>query len=123
MAKAKVNRSEVIRNILQDIGAVSKDAPAEWAKTVTTKLGKMGIKVSPPMIYQVRTKEMVKAGLAVKSKRPRKTAPKAKAVGNSHKPRNGGNYDVLFAVKKLSDQLGGLDQLDSAIEALRQLAK
>ncbi len=47
-AKAAVNRSDVIRKILQDIGAVSQEAPEGWAKTVSTKLEAKGRHGSGP---------------------------------------------------------------------------
>ncbi len=127
MAKAKVNRSDVIRKILQDIGAVSKDAPGGWAKTVKAKLEAKGIKVSDPMIYQLRTKEMAKAGVVVKTKRGRKkAAAKVKAVSlaggsSAPAPKTEGKYDALFAVKKLANELGGLEHVESAVAVLKRL--
>jgi hypothetical protein len=123
MAKAKVNKSDVIRKILSDIGAIAKDAPEGWAKTVTTKLEAKGIKVSAPMIYQLRTKEMAKAGMTAKTKRGRrKAAAKARAVGSSAPaPKNDGKYDALFAVKKLANELGGLEHVESALAVLKRL--
>jgi hypothetical protein len=127
MAKAKVNKSDVIRKILSDIGAIAKDAPEGWAKTVMTKLNAKGIKVSAPMIYQLRNREMAKAGVAVKTKRRhRKVAAKAKAVSlvvGSSTPatKHDGKYDALFAVKKLANELGGLEHVESAVAVLKRL--
>ncbi len=123
MAKAKVNRSDVIRKILNDIGAVSKDAPEGWAKTVTSKLEQKGIKVSPPMIYQLRTKEMAKAGLAVKAKRGRMKAKAVVASVATPATKSSGQYDALFAVKKLANDLGGLAHVESAVQVLKQLGQ
>jgi hypothetical protein len=121
-AKAQVNKSDVIRKILTDIGAISKDAPDGWAKTVTTKLGAKGIKVSAPMIYQLRTKEMAKAGLKVKAKRGQKAKSVASvAVVAAPKATKNGQYEALFAVKKLANELGGLDEIVSAVQVLKQL--
>lgn len=124
-AKAKVNRSEVVRKILSDIGAISKDAPEGWAKTVITKLEAKGMKVSAPMIYQLRTKEMAKAGVTVKAKRRRrKAALKARAVvALASTAHASGKYDALFAVKKLANELGGLEHVESAVQVLKQLAQ
>jgi hypothetical protein len=127
MAKAKVNKSDVIRKILSDIGAIAKDAPEGWAKTVATKLEAKGIKVSAPMIYQLRTKEMAKAGVVAKTKRRRRKAAKAKAVSvavASSAPaptKTAGKYDALFAVKKLANELGGLEHVESAVAVLKRL--
>jgi hypothetical protein len=126
MAKAKVNKSDVIRKILSDIGAIAKDAPEGWAKTVATKLEAKGIKVSAPMIYQLRTKEMAKAGVVVKTTRRRKKAAKAKAVSlvvgsAAPAPKHDGKYDALFAVKKLANELGGLEHVESAVAVLKRL--
>lgn len=127
MAKAKVNKSDVIRKILSDIGAIAKDAPEGWAKTVTTKLEAKGIKVSAPMIYQLRTREMEKAGIVVKAKRGRKkAAAKAKAVSlaggsSAPAPKTSDKYDALFAVKKLANELGGLEHVESAVAVLKRL--
>lgn len=127
MAKAKINKSDVIRKILSDIGAIAKDAPEGWAKTVMTKLEAKGIKVSAPMIYQLRTREMAKAGVVVKTKRGRKkAAAKAKAVilavaSSAPAAKQDGKYDALFAVKKLANDLGGLEHVESAVAVLKRL--
>jgi hypothetical protein len=34
-----------------------------------------------------------------------------------------GNYSALFAVKKLANELGGLDQVESAVQVLKQLGQ
>lgn len=121
-AKAHVNKSDVIRKILTDIGAITKNAPEGWAKTVTTKLEAKGIKVSAPMIYQLRTKEMAKAGLKAKAKKGRKAkAVRSVAVAVAAAPKTDGKYDALFAVKKLANELGGLAHVESAVQVLRQL--
>ncbi len=123
MAKAKVNKSDVIRKILSDIGAIAKDAPEGWAKTVTTKLEAKGIKVSAPMIYQLRTRELEKAGIVVKAKRGRKkAAAKVKAVVASvPAAKTSGKFDALFAVKKLANELGGLEHVEWAVDVLKRL--
>ncbi len=123
MAKAKVNKSDVIRKILSDIGAIAKDAPGGWAKTVKAKLEAKGIKVSDPMIYQLRNREMAKAGIAVKGKRGRKKgAAKVNAVVvSAPADKTSGKYDALFAVKKLANELGGLEHVESAVAVLKRL--
>jgi hypothetical protein len=121
-AKAQVNKSDVIRKILTDIGAISKDAPEGWAKTVTTKLESKGIKVSAPMIYQLRTKEMAKAGLKAKSEKGRK-AKAVRSVAVAAATKTDGKYDALFAVKKLANELGGLAHVESAVQVLKQLGQ
>ncbi len=126
-AKASVNKSDVIRKILQDIGAIAKDAPEGWVKTVKAKLEAKGLGVSDPMIYQLRTKELAKAGIVVKTKRGRKkAAAKAKAVSlavgsSASTPKNAGMYDALFAVKKLAKELGGLEHVEWAVAVLKRL--
>jgi len=122
-AKASVNKSDVIRKILSDIGANTKDAPAGWAKTVMAKLEAKGLGVSAPMIYQLRNRELAKAGIVVKSKRRRKkAAAKAKAVvASAPAAKNDGWYDALFAVKKLANELGGLEHVESAVAVLKRL--
>ncbi len=123
MAKAKVNRSDVIRKILSDIGAIAKDAPEGWAKTVKAKLEAKGHTVSEPMIYQLRNRELKKAGIVVKKRRGRKkAAAKAKAVvASAPAPKTEGKYDALFAVKKLANELGGLEHVESAVAVLKRL--
>lgn len=58
MVKNKVNKSELVRNILQEIGAISENPPEKWKNTVVEKLGKN--KVNDVLIYQVRRQLLAK---------------------------------------------------------------
>ena len=89
-------RSQAVRDYL----AKNPEAPV---KQVVEALGKEGMSVSEGLVNVLKYKK-------ARKKRVLKNA-------SSH----GDSVKQLIAVKKLADELGGLDQMKSAMNALEQL--
>lgn len=60
MAASTINRSDVIREILQEIGAMNETPPKGWVEMVRKGLKKRKITVDDTMIYNVRRKDLVR---------------------------------------------------------------
>lgn len=126
MASAtRINKSEIVRKVLSDIGALSENPPEGWRKTVEDRLAKKSdedgkpLKMNSISIYQIRRKEMdKKTGTKTKAKGKTKTKAKAKV----RKAGDAINFDQLIEIKKVANTMGGLDQLEKAVLALKQLA-
>lgn len=101
-AKAKINKSEKVREILKEIGALSKNPPENWITTLREKLG--DLKVSAPLIYQIRRNVMKKSGTAVKKLQAKKLV----------------DFNQVIKVKKLADQIG-LEALEQSVSLLKEL--
>lgn len=108
-----INKSEVVRKILHEIGAVSENPPKNWRTSVEERLSKQKgddgkpMKMAEVTIYQIRRKEINK-----------------KSGKNSKKSGKSGKFsriESLVEVKKFADTFGGLDQLEQAINFLKQL--
>lgn len=107
----RINKSEVVRQILNQIGACSESPPEGWRSTVEERLaqhkGKDGnpMKMNAVTIYQLRRKEIDKNA----GKR------KARATANFN------DLAKLIEVKKFAQTVGGIEQLEQAIAFLKQL--
>lgn len=112
-ATPRINKSEVVRQILNEIGAVNETPPEGWRATVEERLSKHKGKDGKPMkmnavtIYQLRRTEIdKKAG-------KRKTRATNSAKFN--------DLEKLVEVKKFAETVGGIEQLEQAIAFLKQL--
>lgn len=107
----RINKSEVVRQILNEIGACTEIPPDGWRSIVEEKLSKhkgkdgKAMKMNAVTIYQLRRTEIDK--LAGK----RKTRGAAKF----------NDLAKLVEVKKFAESLGGIEQLEQAIVFLKQL--
>jgi hypothetical protein len=127
----KVNKSEFIRNILRDIGALSDNPPEGWRTKVEEALKENKIELSNNYIYNIRTKAMQDAGTYKKnlwdSKRKsskRKFLNRKKALKNNGSVVLSKSYaDVtlkqLQSVRSFAEKLGGIDNLAKIIDALK----
>lgn len=100
----RTNKSEIVREILHEIGAVTDNPPEGWRATVEERLAKQKLKMNAVTIYQLRRKEIDKT-----AGRPAKKATKFS------------DLEKLVEVKKFADTIGGLDQLEQAVNFLKQL--
>lgn len=105
-AKAKVNRSQAIRDYL------TKNPKANLVEVRET-LATDGIKVSDSLINAVKYKKP-------KGKRGKKRGRPAKARATSTPTFSAA---TLIAAKKMVDDLGGVERAVAAIEVLKLLAK
>jgi len=101
--KAKVNRSQAIRDYL------AKNAKAS-ANEIKEALAKEGIQVSDSLISAVKYKKP-------KGKRGKKRGRPAGAASNGAAI----SIDSLVAAKKMVDQLGGIEAAEKAIAVLKKL--
>lgn len=101
--KAKVNRSQAIRDYLV------KNAKA-GASEIKEALAKDGVKVSDSLINAVKYKKP-------KGKRGKKRGRPAGAASNGAVV----SIDSLVAAKKMVDQLGGIEAAEKVIGVLRKL--
>jgi len=101
MAKkaARGSKSQAVREYLQ----ANKKAKGP---EVVAALAEKGIKVSLPMVYNLKARKRM-------GKRRRKAEAAGQDVGVS--------LTNLLAAKKLVDQVGGIDQALSAVQALARL--
>jgi hypothetical protein len=60
MSAIAINRSQVIREILQEIGAMNETPPKGWVDTVRKALKKRKLSVDDTMIYNVRRKDLAR---------------------------------------------------------------
>lgn len=100
MAKAenKVNKSQVIRDIL------AADPKADY-KTVIARAAEKGAKVSQTMVYYVRSK----LGQAARKAR------REQAAVTSRSP-----VELVGRVKKLAAEVGGMKQLKQLVDLLAE---
>jgi len=109
-AAPRINKSEVVRQILHEIGAVTETPPDGWRNTVEERLSKQkgkdgkSMKMNAVTIYQLRRKEIDKA--------TGRTPKKASSFNDLQK---------LIEVKKFAESLGGIEQLEQALNFLKQL--
>lgn len=125
------NKSEFVRTVLKDIGALSANPPEDWKKQVEDALAKEKITMHQVMIYQVRRNAMEAAGLLPKrdtKAAAKKVAPKGKPgrkpgtkVAPKKSPKASGpslSLDDLVKANKIADEFGGAEKLASALKAL-----
>ena len=103
MSKGKVNRSQAIRDILEQ-------NPQVQPKEVVSLLARKGIQVRPGLVY------MIKGRLAqMKSHKGRKAARVARA---SEKTGSTDPIALIVKVKALAKEAGGMDNLKALVTVL-----
>ena len=86
--------------------------PGAKPKEVSAQLKKKGISVTPAFVSTIRST----------SKKRGKIGRPGRPVGSVSKTRNGQvSVDTLLAAKELVDQMGGISQAKTAINALEKL--
>lgn len=122
MAEIK-NKSEFVRGVLRDIGALTENPPDGWREKVEDALKKQNLEMHQVMIYQVRRKEMEKMAetdAPVKKKPGRKPGqkPAAKTAKTATVNGNGLSLDDILSARKLAEEFGGVGKLSAALSAL-----
>jgi hypothetical protein len=119
----KINKSEFVRNILKDIGALSQNPPEGWRNKVQEALLKNNLKMNPVTIYGLRTKAMRSNGSEDKSLRSiskEKYSVVRKTTNNkAHNNFNDITLKQLRSVQEFADNFGGIDNLSRIIDALK----
>jgi RNase P protein component len=100
-ADDKMNKSSAVREVLaQNPKATSKD--------VVTLLGQRGIKVTPTLVYYIKSK-------AMQAKRMKRRTDAA-AVSESIKVKN--PVELVIRVKQLAQEVGGMSNLKQLVDLL-----
>jgi len=103
MAKQKsgVNKSQAIRDFVEK-------NPTTTVKDVVTALAAQGIKVSPNLVYVVKTKGNVK-----KRKQRREQAVETSKAAGIANP-----VELILEVRRLAEKAGGLRNLKKLVDVL-----
>lgn len=127
MATEIKNKSEFVRGVLREIGALNDNPPEGWRAKVEEALKNQNLEMHQVMIYQIRRKAMEKVAEGAKGakKKPgRKPGVKA-AVVVATKPKaqakpvaNGLSLDDILSARKLAEEFGGVGKLSAALTAL-----
>lgn len=124
MAEIK-NKSEFVRGVLRDIGALTDNPPEGWREKVEEALKKQNLEMHQVMIYQVRRKAMEKASddAAPAKKKPGRK-PGTKIAPKAAKPAevaSGLSLDDIVNARKVAEEFGGVGKLASALAALDKI--
>ena len=115
----KISRSQFVRNVLQEIGAISTTPPDDWRKQVEEALRKNKMEMHNVTIYQIRKKLMEKDGLKSKRRKRRKSA-EATVTAKPRSRKDNLTVEELFALQKFAEKFGGFKRLNHAIAILDQ---
>ena len=104
MQKDTSNISQLVRDILQELGAVSHNPPKDWKNKAIQKLKDLNIDVKKVNVYAVRSKEL------------------RKLVKDVDTPLNLQDYgSVLIELRSLANKVGGIDKLLEFVNILKEL--
>lgn len=130
MAEIK-NKSEFVRGVLKDIGALVDPPPDGWRAKVEEALKKQNLEMHQVMIYQIRRTEMEKAleeagekpvkkkpGRKPKAKVTIKAKAKSKVKPVKSKAVSGLSLDDILNARKVAEEFGGVEKLSAALTAL-----
>lgn len=129
------NKSEFVRQVLKDIGALSNNPPEDWKQQVEAALAKEKLSMHQVMIYQVRRNALEAAGLVPKREKTKaaakKAAPKGKPgrkPGTKVAPKKSPkastaslSLDDLVKADKIAAEFGGAEKLSQALNALSKI--
>lgn len=123
----KVNKSLFVRNVLNEIGAISLDPPEGWRKRVEEALERQNLNMHFTSIYKIRNDALAAAGTPnpnIRGKRKGKLKAKAVSVqSQSHPIVKEQKFSVqdLVAIKDFSKKFGGLDKFSEVINIIKSL--
>jgi len=121
MATEIKNKSEFVRGILRDIGALSENPPDGWRDKVEEALEKQGLKMHQVMIYQLRRKELEKSGdVTINKKKPGRKPGKTKGQ-KAILATPELSLDDILAARKVAEEFGGVGKLAAALSALDKI--
>lgn len=103
MQKDIKNISQIVREVLQNIGAVSHAPPKGWKELAVQKLKDLNVDVSKVNIYAIRSKELSKVN----------------KEENSIAVQDYGT--VLLELQNLSNKVGGIEKLLEFVTILKEL--
>ncbi len=99
----KVNKSQAIRDLFAE-------DPKMDSKTVVGRLAERGVKVSPTMVYYVRSK----------LKQAKRKAKRDRVAASSHLTSAADPVALVVRVKNLAREVGGIHQLKQLVDVLAE---
>lgn len=96
--KTKENVSKLVRDILGEVGAITKHPPKDWKRQVEERLTSLNIDIEKVNIYAVRSKIMKEVPCDL----------------NSY-------ASILIKLRELSKSAGGIDKLYECVSLLKEL--
>jgi hypothetical protein len=99
----KVNKSQAVRDVL------AGDPKAD-SKTVIARLGEKGVKVSPTMVYYVRSK----------MKQASRKARRERVAESSRRAGAKDPVELVLRVKDLAREVGGIKHLKQLVDLLAE---
>lgn len=100
----KTNISKIVRDILQEVGAISLNPPANWKDQVIQKLKNMNIDDKKVNVYAIRSKELNKLNK------------------DDVAPIDLQEYgSILIELRTLAKKVGGIDKLSDFVNILKEL--
>ena len=98
-----VNKSQAIRDLFAD-------APEADSKTVIARLAERGVKVTPTMVYYVRSK----------LRQAKRKAKRERVAASSRQTGAGNPVEVVLRVKDLAREVGGIRNLKLLVDLLAE---
>ena len=98
-----VNKSQAIRDIFAE-------NPKADTKSVIARLGEKGVKVSPTMVYYVRSKQQL----------ARRKAKRARVAESSRKTGTPNPVELVLRVKDMAREVGGIRNLKQLVDLLAE---
>jgi microcystin degradation protein MlrC len=98
-----VNRSQAIRDVFAE-------NPHTDTKAVITRLAEKGVKVSPTMVYYIRSKQRL----------ARKKAKRARVAESSRKTGATNPVELVLRVKDMAREVGGIRNLKQLVDLLAE---
>ena len=98
-----VNKSQAIRDLFAE-------APTVDSKTVIARLGERGVKVTPTMVYYVRSK----------LRQANRKAKRERVAASSRQSGAGNPVEVVLRVKDLAREVGGIRHLKQLVDLLAE---
>jgi hypothetical protein len=98
-----VNKSQAIRDLFAE-------EPKADSKTVIARLAQRGVKVSPTMVYYVRSK----------LRQAKRRAKRERVAASSRQTGAGNPVEVVLRVKDLAREVGGIRNLKQLVDLLAE---
>jgi hypothetical protein len=98
-----VNKSQAIRDLFAE-------TPEADSKTVIARLAERGVRVSPTMVYYVRSK----------MRQAKRKAKRERVAASSRQTGAGNPVEVVLRVKDLAREVGGIKNLKLLVDLLAE---
>ena len=114
----KINKSEFVRGVLNEIGAFADPAPEGWKAKVNAALAKQNLTMHEVMIYNIRREGLKKAGLKKPSEKVKAQKVKTPKKEKSFTLDSSLTLNDLLSAHKFATEFGGVEKLSKALTAI-----